>query len=156
MYMYLSIRESEITNTTQWWSYLHIIDHNHCMHKTVLNTDILNQLFTCSSTELVHVVRAGVCVPAGLSHRDQAYYQFRVAGSQTSEGWPVWCATTRRVVRKIWWITGLSAWSWCLTKSWNRSSWFPSWSTYRTTKGLGLGKAAPARPWFLFMARLPT
>lgn len=32
-----------------WWSCLHITDHNHCMHKTVLNTDALNQLFTCSS-----------------------------------------------------------------------------------------------------------
>lgn len=79
-----------------WWSCLHITDHNHCMHKTVLNTDALNQLFTCSSMEPVHVISADVCVPGGLSHRNQTYHQFWLSGSQASGGWSMWCAATRR------------------------------------------------------------
>lgn len=101
MYVFINQRVRNYKHQT-WWSCLHIIVHNHWMHKTILSTGILNQL-TCSSMELVHVVRADVCVPRGLSHRDQQYHQPWLVGSQMSGGWPMWCATTRRVVRKICW-----------------------------------------------------
>ena len=42
----------------------------------------------------------------------------------------MWLSSTRRVVRRIWGITGPSAWPWCQEGLWSRSSWEITWHVW--------------------------